>query len=64
MFSPLNSLHLYSAARQDNFVYEWDLRNTSKFIGYIERSNCTNQRVSFDTNGKEFLLGNDVIIHK
>jgi hypothetical protein len=51
---------LYTAARQDNLVYQWDLRNTSTFVHYFERSNCTNQRTTFDLNGRYIVLGNDV----
>ena len=41
-FSQDNSLILYSSARLDNLIYQWDLRNTSKFVRYFERRNNTN----------------------
>ncbi|CAD8107408.1 unnamed protein product [Paramecium sonneborni] len=59
-FDKLDSLFFYSCARFDDYIYQWDLRNTSTFLQYFERKNQTNQRMNFDINRKrELLIGND-----
>ncbi|CAD8185757.1 unnamed protein product [Paramecium pentaurelia] len=59
-FDKLDSLYFYSCARFDDYIYQWDLRNTSTFLQYFERKNQTNQRMNFDINHKrELLVGND-----
>ncbi|EAR94155.3 WD domain, G-beta repeat protein (macronuclear) [Tetrahymena thermophila SB210] len=47
-FDPLDSNYLYSGARKDDLIYQWDLRKQDTFVHYYQRKCTTNQRIQFD----------------
>lgn len=61
-FNPGNPSILFAAARQTEDVHYWDVRNTSRRLGTIERKGCSNQRRRFDLDlsGKWIAVGNEV----
>ncbi|KAL4493136.1 hypothetical protein ABPG72_003221 [Tetrahymena utriculariae] len=47
-FDPQDSNYLYSGARKDDLIYQWDLRKQDTFVHYYQRKCTTNQRIQFD----------------
>ncbi|CAD7087348.1 unnamed protein product [Hermetia illucens] len=55
-----NGDSLFSGARKDNKLLEWDMRNFSKPIRRLQRTVKTNQRIYFDLSpGEKWLVSGD-----
>lgn len=51
---------LFSGARKDNMIYQWDMRDYSKPVATFERQVSTNQRIYFDLSpAMEWLVSGD-----
>lgn len=60
-----NNWYLFSGARKDNKILQWDMRNYSEPVRIFERAVQTNQRIYFDlTQCKTWLVsgGTDGLI--
>eukprot|EP01016_Furgasonia_blochmanni_P002958 TRINITY_DN11158_c0_g1_i2.p1 TRINITY_DN11158_c0_g1~~TRINITY_DN11158_c0_g1_i2.p1 ORF type:complete len:368 (-),score=35.41 TRINITY_DN11158_c0_g1_i2:118-1221(-) len=56
---PTDSFYCFSGARQDNVVYQWDLRAMDTYVRYFEHKGSTNQRMKFTVSedGELLVLG-------
>ena len=52
--------YVYSAARKEQYIKKWDLRNGKDITCYGPRENCTNQRLYFDNDSKYLYCGDQL----
>ena len=55
-----NNYYLFSGARKDNKILQWDMRDYTQPVQVFERQVATNQRIYFDLSpGLQWLVSGD-----